>query len=736
MTLAEKVAFLNGSGLWRSRAVAGLPAIVMTDGAYGVRYSTSQTEANTLAGFLAVTQGQGMFGDTAPATCFPNANLSACSWDIDLARQMGAALGREARALGVHILLGPGINIRRTPLAGRAFEYFSEDPVISGELAAAMILGLQAQGVGASLKHFACANSEIARTTTSSDVSIRALREIYLSGFERAVKADPWTVMAAYNPVNGVQATENALLLTQILREDWGYQGLVVSDWHAIKDRPASLLAGTDLDMPESPPRQAALLAAVTEGRVPQATLDASVARMAALVSRATHQPPAPPPDLEAHRALARRIAAESMVLLRNDGILPLGRCRLLVVGDGAVAPVIQGSGSASTRPTRVDLPLTHLAQAYQTTHLPFGPEALDAAALHDAVLVMASSQTAQEGEGADRQSLDLAPGQGDLILALARAGHRVIVALTCPDAVELPFADQVAAILCCFYPGQGFGHALTEILTGAVNPSGKLTTTFPLSLGDIPGILSYPGEAGHHLYSEGIFAGYRGYDRRGTQVRYPFGHGLSYTRFRYDALTLSQDCIATGGVLTARLTLTNTGDRPGAEVVQIYIRPHTPALPRPRRELKAFAKVFLTPGQSATVTFPLTARDFSAFDPTENRFTLRDSGFAVEAAASSRDIRLTADLGCESEPAVAPRLRTTTPADQLLSHPDGAALVARALTRCLPIDAAAAMALVDRCRTSFLGLYDTLSWYVGTDLTEPALQAALDGLMDLAHIP
>jgi beta-glucosidase len=487
MTLAEKVAFLNGHGLWRSTANErlGIPSIVMTDGAYGVRYSTTQIDAGADAGeslqqFLAVANArdddQSMFGTTRPATCFPNANLSACSWDVGLAYQMGAALGAECRAFGVHLLLGPGINIRRTPLAGRAFEYYSEDPVISGDMAAALINGLQVQGVGASLKHFACNNSEIDRTNVSSDVSERALREIYLAGFERAIaKADPWTVMSAYNPINGIQAAEQPWLLTQVLRQDWGYQGLVVSDWHAVKNRPAALLAGTDLDMPGSARRNASLLAAVESGQVPEAALDLACQRMLRLIRRAEAgaASPAPVMDADQHHALAQKIAAASIVLLKNEGgalPLPKANLRLLVVGEGAVAPVIQGSGSATTNPTRVDVPLEEitrlLAPGSRAVHLPFPTDAAEKVALTaeaenaDAILIFASHHRASEGEGADRDSLRLAPGQDALIHALAGAGHRVIVTLTTPDAVEMPWAAEVAAILCCFFPGQGGGAA------------------------------------------------------------------------------------------------------------------------------------------------------------------------------------------------------------------------------------------------------------------------------------
>ncbi|MEO8243887.1 MAG: glycoside hydrolase family 3 C-terminal domain-containing protein [bacterium] len=756
MTVAEKIAFLNGHGLWRSAAVdrLGIPSLIMTDGAYGVRYSTTQIDAGadaaeSLQQFLTVANARaddpGMFGTTRPATCFPNANLSACSWDVELAYQMGAALGTECRAFGVHLLLGPGINIRRTPLAGRAFEYYSEDPVISGDMAAALINGLQAQGVGASLKHFACNNSEIDRTNVSSDVSERALREVYLAGFERAIaKSEPWTVMSAYNPLNGLQAAEHPWLLTQVLRQDWGYDGLVVSDWHAIKNRPASLLAGTDLDMPDSPGRRAALQAAVEAGQIAEPVLERACLRMLRLVRRAVAGAtrPAPPMDPDQHHRIARQIATDSIVLLKNDGaILPLPKSdlRLLVVGQGAVEPTIQGSGSASTRPTRVDVPLDEirklLGQGADLVHLPWPPDAKAEAALFltaktaDVVLIFASHRPGRDGEGADRDSLALDHGQDGLISALSKS-HRVIVTLTSPDAVDLPWAAEVPAILACFFPGQGGGAALAAILFGDANPCGKLTTTFPQRIGEIPGYLSYPGENLHHFYSEGVFVGYRGYDLRGTEPAFPFGHGLSYTAFRYDTLTLSAGTISPKGEITARVTVTNTGNRSGKEVVQIYLRPVAPALRRPLRELKAFAKVSLHPHESATLTFHLTARDFCHYDPADGRFVLRGAGFVVEAAASSRDIRLSAPLICESEPPRPVARLTTTSANKLLADPKVAAAVQELLQRSLALSAAESLALIDNCRGSFLGLHDTLSWYIGASLSQADLQDRLDRLV------
>ncbi len=737
LTTDEKITLLHGRGLWRSQAIphAKIASIIMTDGAYGLRYSTTQIDAgadaaDTLSQFLNVANN-GMFGTTLPATCFPNANLAACSWDTDLAYQMGTALASQCKAAGVHLLLGPGINLRRTPLAGRAFEYYSEDPILAADLAAALINGLQDHGIGASLKHFACNNSEIDRTSISSDVSKRALREIYLYAFERAIaRCNPWTVMSAYNPLNGTQCAENPWLLTKVLRQEWGYGGLVISDWHAIKDRPASLMAGTDLDMPESPRRRDVLATAVENGSVPIAALDQSTTRMLHLLNRIETAHAAPPNDSDVHHKLAQNIATESLVLLKNDGALPLPKAkfRLLIIGEGATNPTIQGSGSASTRPTRIDSPLDEICARLDTTiHLPFTATPTEIAAYTpDAILIFASHQSSAEGEGADRQWLQLAPGQDALITSLAPS-HRVIVALTSPDAVEMPWADEAAAILACFYPGQGGGAAIARVLFGESNPCGKLTTTFPQKRADIPGILSYPPEGLRHAYSEGIFVGYRGYDAREITPLFPFGHGLSYTTFRYDSLILSEDKITETGSITAKVTISNTGTRAGKEIVQLYIRPLSPALRRPLRELKAFGKIALNPGETGTLTLALTPRDFSHFDPSEGRFVLRGESFVIEAAASSRDIRLTAPVNGFHEASPPIPLLTTTAANKLLADPRAEAALLAVLCTALPMTKPQAQSLIDNSRSSFLSLYDTLSWYIADSLPEAALQQAFD---------
>ncbi|MGO7321955.1 glycoside hydrolase family 3 C-terminal domain-containing protein [Rhizobium ruizarguesonis] len=752
MTVTEKVELLSGRGLWKTASIKRLdvPSIVMTDGAYGVRYSTTQIDAgdndeDSLRAFLDLVGQQGdgsggMFGATRPATCFPNGNLLGCSWDIDLAYRMGAALAAECQDFGVHLLLGPGINIRRTPLAGRAYEYYSEDPVISGDMASAVICGLQDNGVGASLKHFACNNSEIERTTTSSDVDERALREIYLAGFERAIeKSAPWTVMSAYNPLNGIQAAEHHWLLRTVLREEWGFDGLVVSDWHAIKDRGAALDAGTELDMPESKPRKARLHASINAGDVAPEVIDAACGRVLALVRKCKlGERRGTPAGLEAHHALARDIAAESIVLLRNqDQALPLDPDRageLLIVGDGAVTPVIQGSGSATTNPYRVDSPFVRIAaragDSLKVRHLPFSPVAqpdvtasieviVEAAERADVVVVFAENEKSRHGEGNDRDTLKLAASHDALITALAATGRKLVVVLSMPDTVEMPWIGDVDAVLASFYAGQGGGEALARILFGEQNPCGKLSASMPVRMQDIPGWHTYPGEQGRHVYSEGIFVGYRFYDLKAMTPAFPFGHGLSYTTFAYEDLRLDTQEITPGAGCTAALTIRNTGTVAGKEIVQLYVRPIKPGLKRPLRELKSFTKLHLAPGEAKTVTLRLAQRDFQYFDTSRSAWVLDAEAFVIEAAASSRDIRLSITLPCRSEAPALPTISANSPTALVFAHPNTEPALVRFFVSRLSISAAEAMALLAKTKGSFLGFYDTLSWYVGDSVKE-----------------
>jgi beta-glucosidase len=666
---------------------------------------------------------------------------------------MGAALAAECQNFGVHVLLGPGINIRRTPLAGRAYEYYSEDPVISGDIAAAVISGLQDNGVGASLKHFACNNSEIERTTTSSDVDERTLREIYLAGFERAIeKSAPWTVMSAYNPLNGIQAAENHWLLSSVLRQEWGYDGLVVSDWHAIKDRSAALTAGTDLDMPESQPRKARLRAAVEAGDVAPEVVDAACAKVLALVRKCKmHERRDMAADLDEHHALSREIAAESIVLLRNEGrTLPLdpgSLGRLLVVGDGAVIPVIQGSGSATTNPYRVDCPFVHIAARagadFKVQHLPFSSAAeadmqasieaiVEAASKADATLVFAENEKSRHGEGNDRDTLKLAASHDALIHALAASGRKVIVVLSMPDTVEMPWLEDVDAVLASFYAGQGGGEAIARILFGEQNPCGKLSATMPVRMEDIPGWHTYPGEHGRHLYSEGAFVGYRFYDLKSVAPAFPFGYGLSYTTFSYEDIELSTREIAPGAGCTANVVIRNTGTVAGKEVVQLYVRPVKPGLKRPIRELKCFAKLHLEPGEAKTVTLTLVERDFQYFDTLRSAWVLDAEAFVIEAAASSRDIRRSVTLPCSPGARVPPTVSPNSPTALVFAHPKAEAALVDFFVTTLSISGAEAAALLAKTKGSFLGFYDTLSWYVGDSVKERDIAEIFSGLNDL----
>ncbi|WAJ28411.1 beta-glucosidase family protein [Antarcticirhabdus aurantiaca] len=762
----DKIELLNGDGLWRTKANYDLniPEIVMTDGAHGVRYSITQMEnggdeRGSLRDFLAIVnqtaQGRGnaTVGLTRPATCFPNGNLLGCSWDVDLARDLGAALAAECQHFGIHLLLGPGINIRRTPLAGRSYEYYSEDPVLTGDLAAGFIDGLQENGVGAALKHFACNNSEIERTTMSSDVEPRALREIYLAGFERAIrKSRPWTVMSSYNRINGEQASASPGLLTAILRDEWGYDGVVLSDWHGIKDRPASLLAGNDLDMPESRRRREDALAAIADGTLPRHVVDRSVVRVLRLIEKAkAGERPGSTCDFERHHLLARRAALESIVLLKNhEAALPLDTAspsEILVVGREALEPSIQGSGSATTNPTRVDGPLEeivrHAGQNVRVRHLEgpldaddrAGIEATVAAALEaDSVIVFAGTPSDGDGEASDRRDLRLASGQDPLITRLVESGRRVVVVLTMPDAVEMPWIDGVHAVLASFFPGQGGGQAIAAILFGEANPSGKLSVTFPRKLGDVPGIHSYPGENGRHAYSEGIFVGYRSYDLREIEPLFPFGHGLSFTRFEYEDLVLDAEEVGAGRSVNVSLTVRNAGTREGREIVQLYLAPHRPGLRRPPRELKGFAKVALEPGQTCRVELRLEPRDFLHFDAASGGWCLDAEGFRVEVGASSRDIRLTRTLRCIVDSRPRRRLTTDTQPKYLLENPQAVAAVSKLLSTRLAISEDEAVRVLELTRTWFLGVHQALSWYIGDDLSVDEFQALLDRVNGDAH--
>lgn len=686
LTLEEKAALTSGTDFWRTEPVErlGVPAAMVADGPHGLR-KQALDEA---------------FTGSEPATCFPTAAALGSTWDPDLLRRVGEALGRETRAADVQVLLGPGVNIKRTPLCGRNFEYVSEDPVLAGDLAAALVEGIQSQGVGTSLKHFAANNQETDRMRTSAEVDERTLREIYLPAFERVVRrAQPWTVMCAYNKLNGVYGSENRWLLTEVLRDEWGFDGLVVSDWGAVHDRVAALEAGLDLMMPSVGSRpDDEVVAAVRDGSLDEAVLDQAARRVLRLVERGlAGADPGTSFDPEAHHALAREAAAAAAVLLKNDDVdgtpaLPLTGPDVLVVGEFAREPRYQGAGSSRVNPTRLDDALTALRDALGAP-LPFepgftiagGPAGDDDALLASAVEAARTAGTVvaflglpgpDESEGFDRSTLDLPANQVALLHALAEVTDRVVVVLANGSAVTLSeWRDDVAAILEGWLGGQATGSAVADLLVGAVAPSGRLAETIPHRLQDTPAYGSFPGELHRVRYSEGVLVGYRWYDTRDVGVAYPFGHGLTYTTFAwsYPSVVVHGEGEAT--TVDVHVTVTNTGGRAGVEVVQVYVGDDEAAVLRPRRELKAFERVVLEPGESREVALRLTARDLSYWHVGRHAWVLEPGRFTVEVAASSRDVRAALGIAVAG-PLVVEPLSSWSSLHDWVDHPDGEPLI------------------------------------------------------------
>jgi beta-glucosidase len=665
----------------------------MADGPHGLRRKPEEGEYARISGSL-------------PATCFPTAAALASSFDPGLARLIGEALGAEARAQGVQVVLGPGINIKRSPLCGRNFEYFSEDPLVSGVLAAALVQGLQAQGVGASVKHFAANNQETDRARVSADVDERTLREIYLPAFERVVsEASPWTVMCSYNKINGTYASQSSWLLTEVLRDEWGFDGLVVSDWGAVHDRVAALAAGLDLEMP---PKlgvdDEAIVAAVHAGELEEGVLDRAVARVLQLVERATARGGGTSEafDVDVHHGLARMAAAECAVLLKNDNVLlplqPSADETIAVIGEFARTPRYQGAGSSQVTPTRLDAALDELrAAAPDGVEVEFAAgfgvgttrddeglaaEAVALAARASVAVVFLGLPAGDESEGFDRAHMDLPANQAALLAHLAHANPHLVVVLANGSAVRVSGWERHAgAVLECWLSGQAAGGAVADLLFGAANPCGRLAETLPLRLEDAPSYLNFPGEAGHVRYGEGVFVGYRGYDALDREVSYPFGHGLSYTSFEYSDLQVAVSGRVENGDVAVAVTcrVANTGSRRGKEVVQLYVGDAEASVARPPRELRAFAKVDLDAGQSETVTFHLEARDFSFWSSAAGDWVLEPGEFTLAIGASSRDLRLTAALDVAA-PLRPVALDAMASLEEWLADPAGAAVLREAV--------------------------------------------------------
>ncbi len=643
--LQSKVALTGGADFWHSQAVpeADLPQVMLTDGPHGVRKQSGATDHVGL-------------NESVPATCFPPAVGLSSTWSRETLRKVGEALGEESKALGVGVLLGPGVNIKRSPLCGRNFEYFSEDPYVAGELATAYVEGVQSKGVGTSLKHYAANNQETDRMRRDSQVDERTLRELYLNAFHKVVtRAQPWTVMCSYNKVNGTFVSEDRFLLTQVLRDEWGFEGVVVSDWGAIHDRVAALRAGLDLEMPANPAHEAGVMAALESGGLDESVIDRAYGNVERVLRRAaaTVADADGVFDVEGHHALARRAAEQCIVLLANDGVLPLASdTTVAVVGEFARTPRYQGAGSSRVQPTQLDNALDRI-EAIVGHDVPFAPgfttdpknpvgdaahdEAVEVAARADVVLVFLGLGENHESEGYDRTTADLPPEQLALLDDILAVNGNVVVVLSNGSSVLVPFRDRVRAVVEGWLLGQAGGPALADVLYWLVNPSGKLTETIPLRLEDVPSHLNFPGDETGVRYGEGLFVGYRGYDASAREVAYPFGYGLSYTSFDYSDLTVTAD----GNALTVVFTVTNSGPRAGREVAQAYVSIDRSRVVRVPRELKGFADVTLEPGASQQVTIEIPLWELAYWSVIDHQWVVESGTYTVAVGGSSRDLPL-----------------------------------------------------------------------------------------------
>ena len=668
MTLREKAEICVDGSMLRTAEMPqhGIPKLVMTDGTSGVRLLDLPDEDPKTVRFTervsASFDSEDAMAATIPATCFPAGSSIACSWDAELSARVGAAIAEECKDLNAGLLYGPAINTRRTPLDGRGFEYFSEDPCLAGNLSAAFVNGLQANGVAASIKHFVCNNSNHLRTISDSVVEERALREIYLAAFERVVKnAHPATVMASYNKINGVHACENKWLLTDVLRNEWGYKGGIISDCGAVKDHIAAFRAGLDFEMPHSKMAIDKLVAAVESGEMTEDELDAHARRVLSLaLTYAREGKEKPSVDFEEHHALAREAAEKCAVLLKNeDQILPLDAkktSKIAVFGDWAEHPVFQGTGCAIVNARQVDIPLDEMRKMvsdpsvmiYEPGYLDLNHTdetllncAVAAAKQADVAIVFAGSILPEESDDYNRKHMHVEPAQEELIRRVSAVNANTIVVLMNCESVVMPWIDNVKAVLDMWYCGEGSGNAVARLLFGKANPSGKLPVTMPEKQSDIPGYLHFPGENHELLYDEGVFVGYRYYEKKELAPLFPFGHGLSYTSFVYGNLRLSTPEVTLPERLIVRFTLTNTGNLRGGEVPQLYVADGHARLPRPIKELKHFTKVYLDPGESTEITFTLESRDFSYYDPAFSGWVADSGTFELIIGSSSQDIRL-----------------------------------------------------------------------------------------------
>jgi len=650
MTLEEKAGLCSGLDFWHTKPVKRLdiPSIMMTDGPHGLRKQSEESD------HLGINQ-------SVPATCFPSGAGLASSWDRELIKEVGEALAEECLAEGVSIILGPAANIKRSPLCGWNFEYLSEDPYLSSQIAASHIKGVQSKGIGTSLKHFAANNQEHRRMSVDAVVDERTLREIYLASFEAAVKeAKPWTVMCAYNKINGTYCSQNEYLLTEILRKDWGFDNFVVSDWGAVDERVKGLVAGLDLEMPSSNGiNDKKIIEAVKNGKISEEVLDRTVKRLLKIIFRAVdNKKEGATYDKHAHHELAKKVAEQCMVLLKNDdNILPLKpEGTIAVIGAFAKQPRYQGGGSSHVNPTELDIPYEKIKEAAQNAQVLYADgyrhdtDDMDASLIEEAKVVAAKADVAiiftglperYESEGYDRPHMRMPDNHNELIKAISEVQPNTVVVLSNGAPVEMPWLCSIKGLIEAYLGGQAFGGAIADVLFGYANPSGKLAETIPQKLSDNPSYLNFPGEGDRVEYREGLFVGYRYYDAKEIEPLFPFGYGLSYTDFEYNGITVDKKEIDDTDTLTVKVKVKNTGSTAGKEIVQLYVKDVEKSDIRPEKELKGFCKIELAPGEEKEVEFELDKRAFAYYNTDIKDWYVESGDFEILIGKSSRDIVL-----------------------------------------------------------------------------------------------
>lgn len=655
MSLEQKAAFVSGYDYWHLEGAPelGLPQIMITDGPHGLRKQNKDKKTS---------EGIGL-GNSVPATCFPPASTSSCSWDEKLIEEEGVALAEECLKEEVSTILGPGTNIKRSPVCGRNFEYFSEDPLLAGKCSASLVNGVQSKGIGTSLKHFACNSQEAFRMVINEVIDERTMRELYLTAFEICVKeSQPWTIMNSYNRINGVYASENEWLQEKVLRDEWGFEGLVVTDWGASVDRIPGLKYGTDLEMPSSGGLNTKkIVEAVKSGKLDEAILDKRVDTVVDLIVKSK---PALEKkhtyDAEAHHKLAQKVAEGSMVLLKNnDSVLPIKKGqRIAVIGEMAKSPRYQGAGSSVINPTKISNAFDELkklsveatyAQGYEKSkdeiNTALVNEAVKNAKEADVAVVFVGLTEEFEGEGYDRENIEMPKSHNNLVSEIAKANKNTVVVLAGGSVVNMPWINEVKALLNSGLAGQAGGAAIANVLTGAVNPSGKTSETYPLAFSDNPTNGNYPGGPVTSEHRESVYIGYRYYDKANKEVLFPFGFGLSYTTFEYSDIKLSASSIKDSDSVTVSFKLKNTGAVDGAEVVELYVADKESTIFRPVKELKAFDKVFLKAGEEKEVSFELSKRAFAFYNVKLGDWMVETGEFDILIGASSRDIKLSSTL-------------------------------------------------------------------------------------------